>query len=275
MREQIEKIAAEVLAYEDSQVKDIVIRYLSPCIAGKINKGTKAQMGYSKLGGSPDLPVEMEYPVREGQYCEFFAQLNFAQLKPFDTLNQLPDEGLLSIFCQFYADKNDKDALLTRPRTPAEFFGIYVKDLAALEQKVMPRLLEATCLNEYAREFSPYLNTIRSDDPRLGDVELELGMEFELEAQIASYLGFDRKPDCILLGNINAVVDAVQFQWHRFQNQLNHPTINVPLFQIELFKELFSKKSKWGCEGHFNIGLPEDELRRANFANLAYAFYAG
>ncbi len=274
MREQIEQIAREVFTDEEPLVQDLIIQYLSPCIAGKVKKGIKPQIGQSKLGGNPDLPVGMEYPVRQGQYCEFLGQLNFAQLKPFDVLDQLPEQGLLFIFCRFYGDKSDEDALITRPQTPSEFFGIYVKDLSSLEQKAMPRPLEVTRLQEYVLEFSPYFNTIHSGDPRLGEIEFELGMEFELEDRIASYFGYDGSPDCILLGNINAMVDAVQYQWNQFQNHIVHSPNNIPLFQIELFKELFSKRSKWGCEGHLNIGLPMDQLRQANFANLTYAYYS-
>jgi uncharacterized protein YwqG len=79
MREQIEKIAAEVFAHEHSQVKDIIIRYLSPCIAGKINKGTKAQIGQSKMGGIPTC--RREWSTRSGRAVLWvFAQLNFTSL---------------------------------------------------------------------------------------------------------------------------------------------------------------------------------------------------
>ena len=57
-----------------------------------------ADIGESRLGGHPDLPVDTVWPVHKayGPYC-FFAQINFAQIPQTDN-PQLPKDGLLSLF---------------------------------------------------------------------------------------------------------------------------------------------------------------------------------
>lgn len=56
------------------------------------------EMGASKRGGVPDLPVGFVWPERDRQPCEFLCQINLAQVAPYDTEKLLPESGLLSFF---------------------------------------------------------------------------------------------------------------------------------------------------------------------------------
>ena len=58
-------------------------------------------MGCSRIGGPVvDLPDDIEYP--EGYY--FMAQLNCAEIKPFDKIGLLPKEGFIYFFTRDYLD---------------------------------------------------------------------------------------------------------------------------------------------------------------------------
>lgn len=61
--------------------------------------------GISKMGGIPDLPATIEWPndVYENP-LSFIAQLDFAEVKPFDTYNVLPDTGYLFVFYDPYQE---------------------------------------------------------------------------------------------------------------------------------------------------------------------------
>jgi hypothetical protein len=55
-------------------------------------------LGASKIGGLPDLPGDVEWPQTGTQPLLFIAQINLAEVAPFDTEGLLPHEGLLSFF---------------------------------------------------------------------------------------------------------------------------------------------------------------------------------
>lgn len=57
-------------------------------------------LGASKFGGHPDLPAGTAWPRRPDSDIplSFLAQIDLAQVHPYDTANELPAAGLLSIF---------------------------------------------------------------------------------------------------------------------------------------------------------------------------------
>ncbi|PTY06798.1 hypothetical protein DB346_00630 [Verrucomicrobia bacterium LW23] len=61
-----------------------------------------ARPGTTRLGGWPDLHGDMEWPMEDGQYFSFLAQINLADLAPFAP--PLPATGML----YFYLGRNDR-----------------------------------------------------------------------------------------------------------------------------------------------------------------------
>lgn len=60
---------------------------------------TSLVRGASKIGGSPDLPKDMEYPTTYDEtFFDFIAQINLEEIAPFDKENKLPNSGVLSFF---------------------------------------------------------------------------------------------------------------------------------------------------------------------------------
>jgi uncharacterized protein YwqG len=55
--------------------------------------------GSSRIGGTPDLPEDITWPVdNQGNYLSFIAQLSMREIKPFDTYDVLPASGYLYFF---------------------------------------------------------------------------------------------------------------------------------------------------------------------------------
>ncbi len=54
--------------------------------------------GGSKLGGLPDLPAYLDWPCEAGRPLAFVAQVNLAEVAPWDTRHELPPKGLLLFF---------------------------------------------------------------------------------------------------------------------------------------------------------------------------------
>lgn len=96
--------------------------------------------GASKMGGLPDLPEGVDWFREEAVDVplSFICQINFAEVKPYDTENKLPDQGMLYFFynCAMYVspwsyDPYDEDSwavfyydgdtsLLTRRTAPGD-----------------------------------------------------------------------------------------------------------------------------------------------------------
>ena len=72
------------------------------------------QPGATRFGGRPDVPPDFVWPTYEGRDhahvlasrpLAFLAQLNCADLAPYDTAHRLPDHGLLSFFYELESQR--------------------------------------------------------------------------------------------------------------------------------------------------------------------------
>ncbi len=92
---------------------DVDVNYITSLLAHTISvdtKESKPQLGASKIGGKPDFPKILKWPViadenEEGNMpLTFIAQFNMAELKPLDFNNLLPENGMLYLFMYFIVD---------------------------------------------------------------------------------------------------------------------------------------------------------------------------
>ena len=74
----------------------------------------------SRIGGKPDLPIEMDYPINDDGFLEFLLQINLET----DPIHDLPNKGMLSLF-NGNLDKR-------------EAFGYYFDSLDKFETKEIP-----------------------------------------------------------------------------------------------------------------------------------------
>src|SRR5215216_4862702 len=59
---------------------------------------SELKVGASKLGGAPDLPYEVTWPLMGDAPLAFLAQINLSEVQPFDTNKLLPSSGMLYFF---------------------------------------------------------------------------------------------------------------------------------------------------------------------------------
>ncbi|WP_042477491.1 YwqG family protein [Bacillus ndiopicus] len=83
------EVAEQILQHAKNSIRSIATRAADNVI----------QIGQSKIGGSPDVPVDFVWPqTNKGQPLHFLCQLNLADVKPYDSSNLLPTDGILSFF---------------------------------------------------------------------------------------------------------------------------------------------------------------------------------
>lgn len=61
-------------------------------------------IGASKFGGSPDVPLDFQWPTWKGQSLGFLAQINLEEVAPFDVDSLLPKNGMLWFFLALNQD---------------------------------------------------------------------------------------------------------------------------------------------------------------------------
>lgn len=84
-------------------------------------KENYTEIGNSRIGGNPDLPLEMKYPVFDNGFYEFILQLNLTQNK----IIGYPENGMLSIF---YGNLDNNEAI-----------AYYFNENQKLENKQTPK----------------------------------------------------------------------------------------------------------------------------------------
>lgn len=73
-------------------------RYCKSSIRIKINGKATNQIGCSRFGGKPDVPVDFSWPVYKDKPLTFMLQLSCAEMASLDINHELPNTGLLSFF---------------------------------------------------------------------------------------------------------------------------------------------------------------------------------
>jgi len=104
-------------------------------VPGPVVDADMTHSGASKLGGEPDLPAAVPWPVRPGsEPLTFLAQLNLAELSTYGSGLPLPDDGLLLFFYDAETQPWGLD--------PADASGthvLYVGGGTAVERRAHPK----------------------------------------------------------------------------------------------------------------------------------------
>jgi uncharacterized protein YwqG len=72
-------------------------------------KESKLSLGYSKIGGLPDLPEGWMYPLFDGKPLAFLAQVNLAEIPTAIQRDPLPSIGIMYFFSVFGWQQEDGD----------------------------------------------------------------------------------------------------------------------------------------------------------------------
>lgn len=207
--ERTEEIRKQMKSAGLSRIAPAVLKLLRPSI--RLHIGEQSTQAVARLGGSPNMPANIEWPTRRsGDPLSFLAQISLEQLWAFEGL-PLPSSGSLFFFCDAAylpagSDPRDNDgikviysksSLTENPlrSPPAEldadfiFKGFSLKP--ALDLTAPPRdIWEIESLHLTDAESSSYAQLFDGDGPihRIGGYPNILqNNELELTAELVSH----------------------------------------------------------------------------------------
>jgi uncharacterized protein YwqG len=132
-----ERLAAAGLA----RVADPIAALVRPAIRLKTTRVPEGSipLGASKVGGSPDLPREIDWPWWEGLPLSFVAQVNLGEAATHDSERALPPTGLLLFFwtdMRWDAERHSVEWIYGTH--PVQGRAIYMPADTALERRPLP-----------------------------------------------------------------------------------------------------------------------------------------
>ncbi len=238
-------------------------------------------LGRSKIGGHPDLPKAMPWPHRE---CgseriplSFLCQINFAEVKPYDQGNELPEDGILYLF--YDCDEEDGMPWGFDPQDgEGKEVIYYTGSLGSLERKTAPedldyygRLFDACSLEFSARMELPNLFSIYGEMNPLAeeDEEAYFSLMDELEGQSqVKLLGHSdnmqgsMENECEYIAHGFSTCTSDEYETARAMG------LDEGCLRWKLLLQLDSNEDArmmWGDCGLLYLWITEEDLKNQNF----------
>jgi uncharacterized protein YwqG len=267
LRETIQEFGLEAHA-------DAILARVKPAVRLGLGARSSLELGESRIGGVPDLPVGMAWPRNtSGEALTFILQLRLADVPPFSG-NPFPETGMLYFFIG-----------LDEPAWDVEH-RVILNDATNLERAMSPA--EDEFANDTHNDLAPHRLTMDlfADVPRWAtsdydaliedmtddeaDALSDLGSrESDEVAQLLGHvatIGHDTREDAFVVREVNAKflfdyqerakLDMTRAQgWHNL---------------LRVYSSLELELNIWDA-GFFNVLVREDDLERLNFENLYVA----
>lgn len=164
-----------------SRIGSILEEYSLPAIGFSLAEPAGSQgRGTSKVGGSPDLPKEFDWPLNKERPIDYLLQINLKDLQPHPQQAALPAGGLLTFFYDILDEPWGYD-----PKDQDGFRVLYTADLGGLQPKPIPNdenALPERSMTFYSKVTLPNSGSRAYDkmtaDAHLSDDEEDRYLEF-------------------------------------------------------------------------------------------------
>lgn len=116
-------------------------------------------IGASKMGGSPDVPEDFEFPMWNGQYLSFIAQIRLSDAKPYDLEDLLPAQGMLYFFFEFFQFVEHYKIIGKSP-SQGPYRVFYLPDETLPLTRTQPPVSEYPYYDEYCKKSDVHVTEI-------------------------------------------------------------------------------------------------------------------
>jgi hypothetical protein len=272
------------LSFED---KEKIINLIKPAIGifTKKLEFDSLEIGKSKIGGKPDLPIDFNWPKVNNSDLIFCAQYNISEFKKFDKEDILPKKGMFYVFIGINEESNG----FSINQKDSKIF--YIENLLNLERKEFPiSISEERKIEPAEIQFLENLTIPDDENYKLFYFNEKYDdFYFDFYQDTIDYIsdelnGFMDNMHQIL-GEDKSIQSSVVYEFSR--NELNikndeeySEKWNEILENSKSFSSLIqldccdsnTNLSKFGGSGVFYIELKTDELKNLNFENLKLSF---
>jgi uncharacterized protein YwqG len=181
----------------------------------------KLVVGASKLGGVPDLPVDVSWPEWKGLPQSFVAQFRLADLHDYDKENLLPAQGMLWFFYDAKQETYGED-----PKDAGGWRVFYKEDASSLQHATAPaKLPKKSRFHACALAFSSELTLPLEPQLVASGVEWTDEDQEKYDAFLSTYPSADDHAQIHnrLLGHSNTLQDDMRQQCQLVSNGFTDP----------------------------------------------------
>lgn len=212
-------VEASLLAGRVDEVMDMAAPMLRLIRSGDM--GNEQPLGASRIGGLPDLPPSITWPVDDGRPLDFIAQIDLAEAAAVAQLPDLPPSGRLAFFYD-----TDNQPWGFDPREREGWRALYFEDDGATLQRVRPPAPVASTRPQPPGLLSRILG--RNPPPRIADsLEPFPANRVRFEAAISMpnlYEEFDQEFDSDLWDAVEDIMYKLDIEFDDPDHQLGgHP----------------------------------------------------
>lgn len=258
------------VAWEDEKLVESLIQQ-----AIQIEEGSNESLriGVSKIGGTPDLPENIEWPKYNNKSMLFFAQLNFQQLSGYHSSELLPKSGMIYFFSYFDEPENEYSFLKQKNE-----YNVLFSDVEESKLRFTPfpeDIIEDLKFDPIELTFKTFfqlpatIETSVVENMDLSENDLELLMEFEptLESgSIGQILGY---PVPVQYGvDYDFALSFLNIDLEKGEEQSKSIEIeNIrPKFITLLTMDLFEPLGDSNCY----FGILDEDLKKKDFGKTVF-----
>ncbi len=276
------KLLEVIQTYTNEPYKTVLSKLIKSSIRLKTNGKSSTKLGDTKLGGLPDLPIELNWPKNNSDNFpfSFLGQINLKEVNKFDEMSLLPKSGIIYFFlnlesydegCVIYS-KLDDDLFQATP--PTEFN----KPKKPLWKRILTRKHKQRIIKESAVEIFQEFHIPSWDSlsierlQKLSDIDIKSIPSFKEDFYEKGY--YSDESEMTSNHHILGYYKGIQNEFHElnFTEATNLKNLSIQeidnalkwklLFQIDSDDHL---EFSWGDWGRIYFFIHETDLKNCNF----------
>jgi uncharacterized protein YwqG len=209
--ELLAELNAGIAKHHLEAVGDEIRKNAAECYAlVAIGEDDYSSVGNTRLGGDPDLPEGVEWPMEANgdvrRYSNFIGQINFAEIPRLANYDVLPKSGLIYLFVRYMESAAEPVLLdgvffdgdlsrLRRRRSPPNdsLCDEYLVDLVPQRIKAVPNISLATYQKSFRRHIEENTDEVNGESGKFRRISLEC--DLGPGGSIGQLLGFANASD--------------------------------------------------------------------------------
>ncbi len=242
-------------------------------------KEEKLKIGQSKIGGHPDLPPSINWPVNKNQPLAFICQINLKDIYPYDQEKILPESGMLYFFYDsenqpwgydpnsrsgWRVIYNDNDSDLQRKDPPLELASYNIFNSCQISFKNLINLppFDSVCFDE--------LSLSKEDEKKLLNFQYQIIKEEDKVNH--RLLGYPEAIEGDMMSVCQLVSNGIDYEnldkYEQFALDKYKDGITDWRLLLQIDSDELNAGMAWGNFGMLYFWIKENDLINKDFDNV-------